>query len=127
MKLETFKKKAVLHFNKYIRLRDSQNGVFKCISCGELKDTKQMNAGHYYPSTHSATKFDEDNVHGQCIACNMYKSGNLTYYRKSLIEKIGIEKVEALDWKHSQPCKRDRFDYEYIIKTYKEKCKKLQK
>jgi hypothetical protein len=31
------------------------------------------------------------------VKCNRYLSGNVAEYRKGLIERIGIEKVEALE------------------------------
>jgi hypothetical protein len=41
--------------------------------------------------------FNEDNVHGQCVECNSYKSGNRVNYLKGLIERIGREKVLRLE------------------------------
>ena len=111
--LPNLKKIAKQTFQAWIRQRDEG---LPCVSCG--KPNGNENAGHFYPSTHSATCFDEDNVHGQCVRCNMYLSGNLNKYRLNLLERIGEDKVNALDWKHSQRCKRDKFDYIEIILKY---------
>ena len=81
-------------FNKYIRLRDQDDG---CISCGS-KSANAYHAGHYR-SIGSAghLRFNEQNCHRQCAACNTHLSGNLIRYRLGLIRKIGIFAVEALE------------------------------
>lgn len=115
------KKKAIEVFNRFIRQRDSKDGLFICISCQKTKGVHQMNAGHYYPSVHESTRFDEDNVWGQCLYCNFHKHGNLTNYRMNLERKIGKEKLEGLDWLHSQKTKRTRYDLVQKILEYKQK------
>ena len=85
-------------FNKFIRLRDQGKS---CVSCGRPWQ-KNFHASHYVPAGRgSALRFDEDNVHGSCVNCNLYKSGNLTGYRIGLIERIGIERVLELESNHS--------------------------
>ena len=81
-------------FNKYIRLRDQDDG---CISCGS-KSAYAYHAGHYR-SIGSAghLRFNELNCHRQCSACNTHLSGNLIQYRLGLIGKIGIHAVETLE------------------------------
>ena len=81
-------------FNKYIRLRDQNDG---CISCGS-KSASAYHAGHYR-SIGSARhlRFNELNCHRQCAACNTHLSGNLINYRQGLIRKIGIYAVEELE------------------------------
>lgn len=81
-------------FNKYIRLRDQNDG---CISCGS-KSAIAYHAGHYR-SIGSAghLRFNEQNCHRQCSACNTHLSGNLIRYRLGLIRKIGIHAVETLE------------------------------
>jgi hypothetical protein len=81
-------------FNKYIRLRDQDDG---CISCGS-KSAYAYHAGHYR-SIGSAghLRFNELNCHRQCSACNTHLSGNLIRYRLKLIRKIGIHATEALE------------------------------
>ena len=59
-----------------------------------------MNASHYYPKEvkqYRAVRFDLDNIHGGCIRCNKYLSGNLIPYRENLIKKIGLERFERLE------------------------------
>lgn len=90
-------------FSLYIRLRDVMpSGLFRCISCGKIKPYEQEDCGHYISRTHMATRFDEDNCHGECRSCNRLSSDHLIGYRKNLIEKIGMDRVAALEWKHNQ-------------------------
>lgn len=86
--------------NAKVRRRDSANGYFICIACGELKSVKQMNASHYYPKEpkqYRAVRFNLDNIHGGCIRCNKYLSGNLLPYRVNLLAKIGAERLASLE------------------------------
>lgn len=81
-------------FNKYIRLRDQNDG---CISCGS-KSAYAYHAGHYRSiGSAGQLRFNELNCHRQCSACNTHLSGNLIRYRLGLIRKIGIHAVETLE------------------------------
>ena len=81
-------------FNKYIRLRDKDKG---CISCG-VPLVGKYDAGHFYSAGgHYTVRFNPDNVHGQCVACNQHKHGNLLAYRKGLINRIGEESYRILE------------------------------
>ena len=92
-------KEAQAAFNAYVRARDKDDA---CISCGNYVLGDQIgggwDAGHYR-STGSAPhlRFHLHNCHKQCVKCNRFLSGNVAEYRKGLIKKIGIEKVEALE------------------------------
>ena len=82
-------------FNNFIRARDADDG---CISCDKDKDWDGIyHAGHYLPTTCSNFRFDERNVHKQCMQCNTFKHGNLIRYRQNLVKKIGVEAVEELE------------------------------
>lgn len=125
-------KKAQTVFNEFIRLRDSYtNGHFRCISCGEIKNKSQRQAGHYYSAgNHAGLRFHEDNCHAQCIKCNMHLHGNLLPYRENLIKKIGCERFEKLEVEmqmYRRVFKWDRFSLIEIIETYKIKTKELKK
>jgi len=80
-------------FNAYIRKRDGN----WCISSGRII-TGQTQAGHFYTTAaRPDLRFNEDNCHSQSVTDNQYKSGNIAEYRKNLIEKIGQERVDALE------------------------------
>lgn len=112
------KKDLTKAFNRYIRFRDSSDGYFVCICCDKPLPVSQMHAGHFIPSTYSATRFDPDNVHGQSSGCNLFKRGNLTEYRPRLIAKIGKERVEALEARRHDLWKPSREDLEELIAKY---------
>ena len=80
-------------FNPWIRRRDEGK---KCISCPKILKGK-FDAGHYYPSTVFSLRFDEANVHGQCVKCNQHLHGNLIAYGKELVKRIGPDEVARLD------------------------------
>lgn len=85
--------KASNVFNRFIRTRDEGQ---PCISCGKYT---VLQCGHFYSGGHHPElRFNEDNCHGQCQHCNYFLSGNLNEYRKNLINKIGLERVEKLDF-----------------------------
>ena len=112
--------KAQKIFNAYIRQRDSENGLFTCISCGQVKLTELMDAGHYVPQKNSsALRFNEYNVNGECKSCNGFDQFHLIGYRKNLINKIGIEMVEYLETHNREIKKWSRTELLQIIKDYK--------
>ena len=112
--------KAQKIFNAYIRQRDSENGLFTCISCGQVKPTELMDAGHYVPQKNSsALRFNEYNVNGECKSCNGFDQFHLIGYRKNLINKIGIEMVEYLETNNREVKKWSRTELLQIIKDYK--------
>jgi hypothetical protein len=83
--------------NKSIRIRDSKNGFFVCISCGRTLPIEVMQAGHYYAvSGYDGLRFDEDNIHGECINCNMFDPSHSIHYGRNLEKKIGPKRLEAL-------------------------------
>ena len=133
--ISELKKKAQLYFNKYIRLRDcDENGYGNCISCGKLIvfGTENFHACHFYNTkNYDAMRYNEENCWGGCKKCNYFMSGNLLEYRKRLVKKIGIERVNELD-RLSDSIKKtftkEGADYYIeIANKYKLKCKELLK
>jgi hypothetical protein len=113
-------KEAQVVFNKYIRERDKHK---PCISCGSKLGDK-FDAGHFWSSGgHKAVTFNEDNVHGQCVACNQWKHGNLINYREGLLKRIGEPKYEKLSQLANQTRRYSAEELKEIIKTYKNKIK----
>ena len=112
-------------FNQFIRARDYGK---PCISSGVAMDWNGngVDAGHYR-SRGSAPhlRFDERNVHAQSKHDNRYLSGNVTGYRVGLIERIGLEAVEALECDQTLR-KYSRDDLKAIKATYTAKTKALK-
>lgn len=87
--------------NWYIRVRDRYK---PCISC-DAPWEPLFQAGHYLSrGARPELRFHLDNIHGQCVRCNMHLHGNQVMARIGLIARIGLERVEALEGPH-QPAK----------------------
>lgn len=87
-------------FNAYIRARDHDK---PCICCGRTSSKQFLTGSNWdcghYRSTGSAPhlRFDERNAHRQLVVCNRHGAGRAVDYRRGLIERIGLETVEALE------------------------------
>ncbi len=113
-------------FNTFIRERDKNE---PCISCGTTNKNIKYDAGHFFSvGGFPSVRFDEDNVWKQCSNnCNVHLSGNIHEYRPRLIEKIGIERFEALELRaRSSTLKLSIPEIQEKIKEYKEKIKMLK-
>jgi len=108
-------------FNRYIRERDKG---LNCISC--QKKPLKKNAGHYRSvGSCPELRFEELNVHLQCEHCNTYLHANLIEYRKHLINKIGLDKVEWIEGNHEPK----RYTTQQLIELkeyYNKKIKELK-
>lgn len=122
------KAKLDKEFSLFIRLRDCMpNGFFRCISCGKIKPFAQADCGHFHSRRHLSTRFDEDNAHAECRACNRFSADHLINYEKNLIAKIGQQKFDLLKVKAAGTSKMSDFEYGQLIKYYKALNKKLRK
>jgi hypothetical protein len=86
--------------NKVARLRDILAGR-GCISCGARPDARfggAMDAGHFRSVGSAAhMRYFLPNISAQCKKCNRDLGGSHTNYRKGLIERIGINRVEEIE------------------------------
>lgn len=115
-------------FNAFIRERDRLAG-YRCISSDRPLDWNgnAVDAGHYR-STGAAPqlRFDESNCHAQSKHDNRYLSGNVAEYRLGLIERIGLEAVEALE--RDQSVRRyTEQDLQGIKTLYRQKLRDLKR
>ena len=119
-------KVAQTAFNAFVRARDANK---PCISCGKppSTETNQTDAGHFR-SVGSAPhmRFVEDNIHGQCKHCNQYLAGNVLAYRKGLIERIGLERVEQIESDQTMR-KYTKEGLQEIAKHYNAETRRLKK
>jgi hypothetical protein len=125
--LTTLIKTLVNTFHAYIRERDKGK---PCIACGtEWKN--DFHASHFYKSElFSSLRFNEDNVFGGCVECNIRKEGNLSEYQVRLPQRIGEERFAGLNRLAELEKKTDfKWDREEIIelrKKYRKLLKELQ-
>jgi len=111
-------------FNTFIRLRDKNQ---PCISCG-CKLPEKYDAGHFHSVGSSPSlRFDERNVHAQCVHCNRDKHGNLHEYRIGLIQRVGMDVVNDLEQKRHVPLRLNKPEIIEMINEYKSKVKILKK
>jgi hypothetical protein len=110
-------------FARFIRARDPW-----CVSClAQGKQVPTTEAGHYKHNSErsqslggNALWFDARNVHGQCGACNRWKSGNLAAYALYLEEKYGQGILQDLNTLYNTPKKWTREDIEEKRRFYAE-------
>lgn len=137
-------KEALYWSNRYNRLSDPYDS---CCSCDRTEEEIMRNdgwklggcwdAGHFHSrGARKDLAFNEDNVWRQCKSCNAGegKYGRMSSkshtvakrYREKLVERIGVDRVEALDVV-PKPKKWTIEELQQIIAKYKAKCKELGK
>jgi hypothetical protein len=115
-------KKAQDVFNRFIRLRDM---LEPCISC-QRHHSGQYHAGHYRTvGANPELRFNEDNCHKQCSACNNHLSGNIANYRINLLVKIGAERLDKLEGPH-EAAKLSIDDIKSVRDEYLTKIKEIE-
>lgn len=126
--LSKLKAEAQAAFNAYIRERDYHH---PCISCGAMGLIQKWggvwDAGHYRTiGAAEHMRLVEDNCHKQCVECNRHLSGNHVEYRKRLIDRIGLSRVEAIE--HDNTVRKySRDDLKAIKQLYSRKARELKR
>ena len=127
--VQTLVRKLDKIFSEYIRLRDSKPygyKYFRCISCGQLKPYDQMDCGHFIGRMHMATRFDEQNCHGECRMCNRFSADHMIYYQRNLESKIGKDRLEMLIARGRNTKKWTHWELEILIKHYTEEVNRMK-
>lgn len=123
-----YTREAQQAFNEFIRWRDRVAG-HACISSGAPLDwsANSVDCGHYR-SVGSAPhlRYDERNAHAQSKHDNRYLSGSAVDYRLGLIERIGLEAVEALE-SDQAPRHYTVDDLKAMTNEYRAKTRELKK
>ena len=110
-------------FNTYIRVRDYQK---PCISCDRPLISKH-DAGHFFSvGAYPNIRFNEDNVHGQCVYCNQHLHGNISEYAIRLPYRIGQERYDKLLLDRNESNKLTVSDIKVKIEYYKNKIKEIE-
>ena len=111
----------------YIKLRDKGK---PCVSCGQPWNLEHQ-AGHWKKaSDYSNLKFNEFNIHNQCVGCNIGKEGNVQLYGDNITKRISKEQKKeiermALEYK-KVGFKWDRLELNEIREYYKQKIKSFE-
>lgn len=107
-----------------VRERDKNSG---CITCRKITS---LECGHYYSRSFLSTRWDLVNCNGQCRNCNLLQESNIEIeknYRKNLIKKFGVCRVEELDVRHRQLSKLYFHDMLAMYNNYKSYLEMLTK
>lgn len=85
-------------FGNYIKKKHSKNGFCSCCTCGKKLElgSADLQAGHFIKRGIWSLRWNELNVHPQCVRCNMYLSGNEIEYSKFIIDTYGIDTFNKL-------------------------------
>ena len=102
-------------FSKWIRGRDAPSGLARCYTCNRYA---VLEASHFIPRQHQATRWDERNVHGCCSYCNRWQHGALDDYFVALEREYGRSVVNELMRMKRTTVKYARADLEAMIKKY---------
>ena len=118
------KKQARYWCHKYIRLRDQH---LPCVSCNlYYTELNTIQAGHLKnDGNHAMIRYHEDNINGQCVRCNMHKSGEEKLYEAGLRNRIGNERVDYILSIAFEVKDYSIEELKNIIETYKTKIKAL--
>lgn len=119
-------REAQAAWNRYVRLRDAGK---PCCSCGAMPEQKYggtMDCSHYR-SRGSAPhlKFHLHNAASACVKCNRFLGGNIAALRAGLIDRIGLDKVLAVESDNTPR----KFDQTYLIRIkniFTKKAKRIQ-
>lgn len=121
--VSALKKKLDTVFSVYIRMRDGEyrKGVWwcRCITCGEWKPLKIMQAGHFQSRRFTATRFHEQNVHAQCKKCNIFNQGEQYKYAIAVDRLYGTGTADMLEQLARQTKKFKTWELEEMIGEYK--------
>lgn len=118
-KVPSLKRELWKVFADYVKERDG----WKCFTCGRRVKGSSANAGHFIPKAAGglALYFHEDNVHCQCVYCNLALEGN--HYEYGL--RLGPEKVAELTKLKNVVVQWSPRNYEEKINLYKQKLEAL--
>ena len=121
--ISKLKKELDTIFSVFIRLRSANEyGMCQCFTCGKVGHYKTggMQNGHFQSRKHLATRFSEDgNCEVQCVACNIFRSGEQYLFSLRLDEKYGEGRAEELEHLARTTLKISRVEYEEQISYYK--------
>lgn len=112
----TYQKRLWKAISDYVRIRDFYD-YKNCISCGKIVydwHDADWQAGHYVPFSvcKGYSKFNPDNIFGQCSYCNRGFNGAPAgaNFKDNIIKRYGKKRITWLDSFKSMPLEK-REDY----------------
>lgn len=120
-------KKLDTIFSLYIRLRNSENEIIECFTCGKNAHYKDnMQCGHFQSRKYYATRWNTINCQVQCKSCNVFKYGEQFIFGNRLNAKYGEGTSEKLQKKAKQIAKLSTNDLTMLINKYKDLTKTIK-
>lgn len=114
-------------FSRFIRTRDTHNGVIQCFVCGTKMAFQEAQCGHFIERDKMPTRYDEMNCNSVCEGCNCYDLDHNGRYLDKLIEKYHVPAVQELAARSYGLQKYMRHELLEMIERYKLKIKELKK
>ena len=112
-------KRLDIVFSLYIRLRQADNEMVECFTCGKISHFKRgMQCGHFMSRKHYATRWDAANCQVQCYACNVMRYGEQYKFGLKLEDLFGKGIAEDLLQKSRTTVKYSNDDLESLITYY---------
>jgi 5-methylcytosine-specific restriction endonuclease McrA len=108
--IKTLKTKADKVFSLWIRNREPY-----CYTCGSKKN---LQAGHFVSRSYLFLRYEPDNVHTQCVSCNVFKNGNMAVYALRLTDQYGEYILREFERNKRKSVANTRLFLEGIIKRY---------
>ena len=113
-------------FSLYIRIRDADNGIVSCVTCGKTKHYKDgMHCGHFQSRRHKATRWNEKNCHTQCAGCNTFNQGEQYIHAKYIDNRYGNGTAQELEQLARTSVKWSIHELETMIEMYQKKVDKF--
>ena len=104
--------------SRWARIKDAweSNGILvaKCVTCGKIKDVRELECGHFMSRRHMATRYSELNTNPRGTYCNKWKNGNEAKHARYIDEKHGEGTTERLEMEARKVVKIDT----QLISTY---------
>ena len=120
-------KKLDAVFSRFVRLSGRDRfGVVKCYTCDHRADPKTMQAGHWIPRQHRATRWELWNVKPQCYACNMRYGGRPQEFRERMVEEYGEEEVQEMALRRHDIRQWTREELKDLIEYFTDRVKELE-
>lgn len=127
--VRNLKNKAWALLSQIIRRKAAdESGNATCVTCGDVKPWRQLQAGHYVAKAKgTSVYFEERNIHVQCLACNVFKNGNLDQYALFMVKTYGPQILEELDALRRTTRQIKAAEYLEMIAQYTEILSKMEK
>ena len=120
------KQKVWNMFSKYVRLKYSdKNGNEKCYTCNNVKNWKDMQAGHGFSGRGNSIFFDERIVRPQCKRCNIFLRGNYDVFHAKLIKEYGPDILDEINKLKKIVKKFTQSELKELYEHYKREVEKL--